>query len=198
VDIKIRNGRFLGALDKIGMTIPEFSKEYGVQVNELYSIASMKSKPTYANGDWKPAVMKLAELSGIMPDNMFTPEQRGAVTQNNITIAVTRAELINTIGPARAIADTRPSDKVLEQAEIMKIVSDAIGTLNERHQVAFKGIFVENRTLEDVGSQLGVTRERVRQMSCKAQRRIMHTSKEALGRKHKNVLDGLFNAEGAA
>ena len=195
VDVKIRNGRFLGALDKIGMSPSAFAKEYGFSTPDVCGIAAMKFKPTYANGDWKPCVMKLAELAGVMPDDMFTAEQRGTITKNTVTMDVSKAELIENFGPGLAISDARPLDKIAEQSDIMRIVNECISSLEPRHQIAFMGIYASGRTMEDVARQLGVTRERVRQMSLKSRRTIQRKARIELGCVGKDVLGNLFEGE---
>ena len=65
----------------------------------------------------------------------------------------------------------------------------AISLLTEREQKVIREMYVNTLRLEDVGKIFGVTRERIRQIQCKAMRKLRHPSKSKYYIKGKSVVD---------
>ncbi|MBL7111924.1 MAG: sigma-70 family RNA polymerase sigma factor, partial [Bacteroidales bacterium] len=66
---------------------------------------------------------------------------------------------------------------------LSKEIDRALATLTERERDIIKlffGIGIQEMTLEEIGEQFGLTRERVRQIKEKAIRRLRHTSRSRL------------------
>ncbi|OFX21420.1 MAG: RNA polymerase subunit sigma [Bacteroidetes bacterium GWA2_31_9b] len=79
--------------------------------------------------------------------------------------------------------DTPDSDNVLINESLIKEIDRALATLTERERdilKSFFGIGVQEMTLEEIGDQFDLTRERVRQIKEKAIRRLRHTSRSRL------------------
>jgi len=79
--------------------------------------------------------------------------------------------------------DTPDSDNVLINESLIKEIDRALATLTDRERdilKSFFGIGVQEMTLEEIGDQFDLTRERVRQIKEKAIRRLRHTSRSRL------------------
>ena len=79
--------------------------------------------------------------------------------------------------------DSPNADRVLINESLSKEIERALSTLTEReHEIVkkFFGIGVPEMTLEEIGDEFGLTRERVRQIKEKAIRRLRTSSKSKL------------------
>ena len=79
--------------------------------------------------------------------------------------------------------DSPVADKNLLNESLSKEIDRALATLTERERDIIKlffGISIQEMTLEEIGEQFGLTRERVRQIKEKAIRRLRHTSRSKL------------------
>lgn len=79
--------------------------------------------------------------------------------------------------------DSPPADTTLMSESLSREIERAIATLTEReHDIIkyFFGINCQEMTLEEIGGEFGLTRERVRQIKEKAIRRLRHTSRSKL------------------
>jgi len=79
--------------------------------------------------------------------------------------------------------DSPNADKSLLNESLTREIERSLATLTERERDIIKlffGIGVQEMTLEEIGEQFGLTRERVRQIKEKAIRRLRHTSRSKL------------------
>ncbi len=83
-----------------------------------------------------------------------------------------------------------PTDAVMND-DLNKQIDDVLGQLNEREQAVIRMRFglledMSDRTLEEIGKELNVTRERVRQIESSAIKKLKHPK---VGRKLKNYIE---------
>jgi len=79
--------------------------------------------------------------------------------------------------------DSPIADRSLINESLATEIERALSTLTERERDIirlFFGIGCQDMTLEEIGEQFGLTRERVRQIKEKAIRRLRHTSRSKL------------------
>ncbi|MDR1130235.1 MAG: RNA polymerase sigma factor RpoD/SigA [Prevotellaceae bacterium] len=79
--------------------------------------------------------------------------------------------------------DSPNADRGLLNESLSKEIDRALATLTERERDIVKyffGIGAQEMTLEEIGEQFGLTRERVRQIKEKAIRRLRHSSRSRL------------------
>ncbi|MDR2383424.1 MAG: RNA polymerase sigma factor RpoD/SigA [Prevotellaceae bacterium] len=79
--------------------------------------------------------------------------------------------------------DSPNADRGLLNESLSKEIDRALATLTERERDIVKyffGIGAQEMTLEEIGEQFGLTRERVRQIKEKAIRRLRHSSRSKL------------------
>ena len=80
-------------------------------------------------------------------------------------------------------SDSPNADNSLLNESLSREIGRALATLTERERDIirlFFGISCQEMTLEEIGEQFGLTRERVRQIKEKAIRRLRHTSRSKL------------------
>jgi len=79
--------------------------------------------------------------------------------------------------------DSPNADRSLLNESLTREIERSLATLTERERDIIKlffGIGIQEMTLEEIGEQFGLTRERVRQIKEKAIRRLRHTSRSKL------------------
>ena len=80
-------------------------------------------------------------------------------------------------------SDSPEPDNMLVMESLREEIKRALQTLNERERKvieAFFGIDQPEKTLEEIGTEYGLTRERVRQIKEKAIRRLRHNTQNKM------------------
>lgn len=83
--------------------------------------------------------------------------------------------------------DAQQTDHTLESESLSKEIERTLNILSEKEKLVLKrfyGIGSQEMSLEEIGEELNLTRERVRQIKEKAIRRLRHSSKNKLLRKY--------------
>lgn len=68
----------------------------------------------------------------------------------------------------------------VEQRQLLEKILEA-ADLDERHSLVLQRLVLEDCTLEDVGQELGLSRERVRQMEARVLRRLRQVQQQFTG-----------------
>ena len=64
-------------------------------------------------------------------------------------------------------SDINNPEEQLELADLRVLLAEYLGKFSERHQTVIRRRFYEDCTLEEVGAEMGVTRERIRQLEAR-------------------------------
>ncbi len=183
IEIKVKNNIIVKKIENAGYkTIGEFCRLNNLlsQASRLGDIVNMKSSPLRSDGDWQKIIIKVSDILGCDPQDLFTDVQINTILRSNKrNIEVKEAEM-------KFILDQSNQHKLLEQVihdeERNKTIDDVLNTLTPREKKILEmrmgmGEFSDILTLEEVGREFGINRERVRQIECKALRKLRHPSR---------------------
>lgn len=157
-------------------------------MERIIKITKLENKYDISGVDDKTIIKQIAEDLEISED-----EVRSAITYKkrylNITSLNTPTSEKDDTEIVDFIADDE-SESIEEMVESMILSDDlnkAMSTLSDKEQKILKYRFgmVDNRawTLEEAAGLFGVTRERIRQIECKALRRLRHPSRSYILKK---------------
>ena len=116
-----------------------------------------------------------AELAAAMN---VTPAQLAKTEREHHQGVVLRIEQVSEVFGVEALPTTGTTpEQVIEQRELHAYLRDAIATLPKRLRTVIHGSYYENRTIEDMAAELGVTESRISQLRKEAETLI----RDALG-----------------
>jgi len=167
VRVTIRNNRLLKAMEKKGFTsAAKFERSYGLHRYTMINIINGTTPPLNKNGEIKPKVKEILDILNISLDKAFTEKQLKGFKKNSFTIEAKESQLMQ-------IAEIKkPLEISLMEKDIRTLIDTYVYSLPEKYRVVVKGLIYENRTLEDLGTELNVTRERIRQIFKRAVLRL--------------------------
>lgn len=150
------------------------------QVGSLNKINKAFSKFEQQN-ERKPSAEELAEELDIPVDKIADTMK---VSGRHVSVDAPFVEgEDNSLLDVMINDDSPNADRALINESLSKEIERALSTLSEReHEIVkkFFGIGIPEMTLEEIGDEFGLTRERVRQIKEKAIRRLRQSSKSKL------------------
>lgn len=126
----------------------------------------------------------VSDVSSIIEDDDFEEAVSLVTDKEKLRSGLSDEEIMKYILPYLEVPDDLEAEDYIEatlQSTMQEHVENALGTLSyrERYVLELRYGLVDNqeRTLEEVGGMLNVTRERVRQIEAKALRKLRHHSR---------------------
>jgi len=183
--MKIRNGRLLQAMREMGMENQNtLAHAAGVQPTLVSNYLNFKRSPRREDGAFRKDALRIAEALAYSPYEIFPEHLDHEVETNEIGAFVEQAQLKGMIEQQPALPG--------ESTEIDNaIIDEVLSELTEREEKIIRARFWEDRSLESIAEDLGITRERVRQLESKAFRKLRHPSRKRKLRGHK-IVDNNF------
>jgi len=167
VRVTIRNNRILKAIEAKGFSsVQKFCDQYKLNYLGVNSIINGSREPLSEKGELKELVKEILDILNISLDKAFTEKQLKGFKKNSFTIEAKESQLMQ-------IAEIKkPLEISLMEKDIRTLIDTYVYSLPEKYRVVVKGLIYENRTLEDLGTELNVTRERIRQIFKRAVLRL--------------------------
>lgn len=174
LEIKIKNGLIVNAMRQRGFeSVAQLSRACGVPQSKLGNILNLKEPALNNEGEWKLAVIRLCECLNKMPCELFNQQQQESFIKiNKVERYISKAEI------AYAMQNNKTIDESLDENTTRNIVRAAIEqslTVREQRIISLRfGIDGEVKTLDEIALEIGVSRERIKQIEAKALRKFRY------------------------
>ena len=150
----------------------QLARESRVNITQVCGLLNFQLKARKKNGEWKSSTLKVCSRLGIEPEEIFPEYLEGEIITNKFDGYVEGSQ----IGFHEARRLNGPVD-VLEKKEQLAVIEQVLETLPKREGYVIRRRFFENATIEEVGQELDLSRERIRQIEMTALRRIRNTDR---------------------
>ena len=180
--LRVRNNRLKERREALGMAQPELAIAAGVSLTAYRELEALRRSPRIqGNGcwRWREIALQLARFHCVEPDELFPP----AVLAVETPVASRRVngdDLFPLLSAHQERLLEGP-EAAHDRAELREQMRLALDSLPPRDAQVLRlryglddGV---DRTLEEVGVELDVMRERVRQLEARALRRLRHPSR---------------------
>lgn len=197
VEVRFKNARLYDAIIEHDLPILEgksaagtacrkrgpvkwFAEFYELSLPLLYDLLNLKASPFQgSSGHYRAfchrvAVLLERETSWLFPASLY------GMKWPRLARNVDAGSASRLIGPSNPLAIEPNQQRVIEANETAEAVGSVLDTLTPRESKLLRlrfGIGTDEQTLDEVGRELGVTRERVRQIELKAMRKLRHPSR---------------------
>ena len=168
VKVSVRNNLIIQRMKQLGIpsqtALGDISGLGQAVVNQY---VNMKRRPTDAwSGEWTDNAFTLSAALQTEPEYLWTEKQRGmALERNSREISMSEDAVMQ-------LANGQGTEQIVQGVLDAEAVSRAIQTLDEREQKVITGRFFEDKTLDELASDFGISRERIRQIEVRAMRKL--------------------------
>jgi DNA-directed RNA polymerase specialized sigma24 family protein len=173
VKITVRNGLILRQMKRLGVkSQTELAKLAGIPLQTLNSLITLRKAPrnTYT-GEWVDAAFALSSALQVEPEELWTSAQQGmALERNNHEINMSEEQV-------KQLASGESTDKPALGGEQSRILRGALSLLTPREEQVVRRRYFDEGLLEEIASDWGVSKTRIRQIECKALRKLKHPSR---------------------
>ena len=176
IKVTLRNNLLLSAIEAAGFSSQsEFARSIGINVGKVNEMVGMRRAPIGIDGEFCYAAKVIMEALGACPSDLWTDDQLYMeLERNSAERAIGEEHLKQLNADAMTLPD--PQD-LYETQEVSKMLDDLVSTLTPREEKALKLRYFAEKSLDDVGEELDVTRERARQIILKAERKMRNPSR---------------------
>lgn len=147
----------------------------GALLDELRSVDWASRSVRRRAREIDAARQRLATAMGQFPDDGLVAETLGLSREDVVRADadVTRASVLSLHGTDQDLGDSLPDatagpEALIERAERLEYVADAVAELPERLRAVVRGYFIEERPMAELAAELGVTESRISQLRAEA------------------------------
>jgi len=170
--LRIQHGRLKSAMQDLGIeSAAELSRRSGVSQQGVGELLNFRVSPRAKNGAWKKHTLAICAALGSEPIDLFPEHLDHEIPTNEIASFVDHAQL-----SGASVRQLGPREEC-ERGEMSRTLDEVLGTLTDRERNVLKGRFWESKTLDEIASEQGVCRERIRMVEAKALRKMRHPSR---------------------
>jgi RNA polymerase sigma factor (sigma-70 family) len=174
VKVSVSNNLLLRAIEDAGYkTQSEFARAINCKVSYINMLCGLRISPMTQEGEFTKVANQVMEALGACPTDLWTEEQLTMSLKKSSSWSVMGREELHVLmnGEQKSLLQG-----VLQQ-ELKQTMDEVRKTLTYKEQQLIGMRFDDNKTLEEVGKELGVSRERVRQLEAKALRKMRYPSR---------------------
>ena len=176
------NARLVDAGKERSLTQLDMVRIVGIPLYRLQSIENLRLMPI-EDDMIKIACVLERPIDYLFPEPLLSAVKVGVFSCRKVEMAAPEVISLTKAQRLRLLSDGG-LETVVEKIDtelLAQRMAEVLETLSPREQLVIKRRFGLDgngaRTLEDVGSELGVTRERIRQIEDKAFRKLRHPSR---------------------
>lgn len=172
LQISVKNAPLLNLMRKNGITkLTQLAKLADVGYQQLCRLANLHTTIYTSDGQLRKTPEKLADFFNVMPEELAPePQHYTALSKNKVSIQLNAEQMF-----ALTHQQTEVDPVALfNEGQMQEAVRKAISGLTVRENAVLTKRYLEGKTLEEIGNDLGVQRERVRQIEAKALRKLRH------------------------
>jgi hypothetical protein len=149
--------------------------------SQVAALVAMRDRPLRETGEFSKPAKALMEALGAAPSDLWTEEQLYLkLDKNSAERAVNRADIHHFLESEKASWTLPSPEDQMIQAEASAVIEQVLKSMPAKRQEVLKARYWDDKTFEDAAKQMGVTRERVRQIEARALRDLRNPKNKIL------------------
>lgn len=173
VKVSVRNALILRRMKALGIKSQvELAKLAGLSVMAVSNLIALRRAPrSTISGEWLDTAFALSSALQVEPEELWTERQQNMALRRNSYEADMNEEEVQRLSTDGGV------ERLVLEGERAKALTKSLNSLSPREEYVVRRRFFEEDTLEDIAYDMGVQRERIRQIEGKALRKLKHPSR---------------------
>ncbi len=163
IHAKLKNGNLLRAILAVAPNVAQFCNEHGMSASAVGDFINLKNPALLESGGWKESALKLADILGVLPDELFVAEQQ--------TVRLETNQALIEISRQQALSCVTGLEKIEQQIDVKRVVDKLMANATPREKIVIDCRYTQEMTLDETAKHIGTSRERIRQIEAKALRK---------------------------
>lgn len=180
IHAKLKNGNLLRAILAVSPNVAQFCKEHGLSQSAVGDFINLKNPALLESGGWKESALRLADILGVLPDELFVEEQQ--------TVRLETNKAYIEIGRQQALSCVTGLEKIEQQIDVKRVVDKLMANSTPREKIVIDCRYTQDMTLDETAKRIGVSTARVRQIEANALRRARILSSKGLAEESKALI----------
>ena len=180
VKVTVRNNLILRRMKELGIKRQaDLAQLCGISQPAVSALIGMRIRAVnIATGDWSDHALRLSAALHVDPEDLWTENQRDMMLDRS------SREVSMSEDAVMQLASGLGPEQMTQHALMSERLDAALETLDARERGAVKARFFDGATLEDIGREYGISRERVRQLVMRALRKLRHPARAPMLKQH--------------
>lgn len=157
-------------------TVAELARFVGMNQGEVGQLVRMKTSPLTKTGEVRKVAGRVCHVLNATLEELFNDRQMRGFAKTYVSIEANEGEL-----PAMENLDDNEAVGMIEKQNMAEVVADLSSDLKTRDAHVIHERFYNDRTLDDIAHEMGLSRDRVRQLEKRALREMRGTKGRGLG-----------------
>ena len=166
--VTVRNGRLLRAIRERYSSVADMCRKMNRSQQTVNKLMTMKAVP-YTSKGWTDLALDIAGMVGRDPEDLWPEHMR------ELRLSKSTSEVNLDLDDVKKLVQEGSSEKTISQ---LSAISQFAQKLTPRERDVLSRRFAHNQSLEECAADLKISRERVRQIECKAFRRMRKTAQD--------------------
>jgi RNA polymerase sigma factor (sigma-70 family) len=174
VKVSVSNNLLIQAIENAGYkNQSDFSRAIDCNASYINMLCGLRISPMTREGEFTKVANQVMEALGACPTDLWTEEQLTMNLKKSSSWSVMGREELNELmnGAPKSLLES------VAGQELKKTMDEVRKTLTYKEQQLIGMRFDDDKSLEQIGKELGITKERVRQMEAKALRKLRYPSR---------------------
>jgi len=174
VKVSISNNLLIRAIEDAGYkNQSEFARDIGASVSNVNMLCGLRLSPMTQKGHFTDLANQIMEALGACPTDLWTEEQLTMNLKKSSSWSAMGKEELHVLmnGEQKSLLD------MVAGQELKKVMDDVRKTLTFREQQVIGMRFDDSRTQEEIGKEMHLSKERIRQIEARALRKLRYGSR---------------------